>query len=90
MSDVIEQLDELHAATTQGKWVCRRFEGVKFVEPGMTIDDWQFCCNSHNAWPAISEELKRLRDANNMLVGALKIASAECDELRAKLLKAQS
>ena len=61
MRDTIQQLDELHTATTQGKWVCRRFEGVKFVEPGMTIDDWQFCCDSHSAWTEISEKLKRLR-----------------------------
>lgn len=60
-------LDALHAATTQGEWECRRFAGVTFVEPGMMIDDWQFCCDIHNAWPAISEELKRLRDENKLL-----------------------
>lgn len=44
-----------------------------------------FAAAAHNAMPALLDELERLRDANKMLVGALKIASAECDQLRDSL-----
>lgn len=85
MNHTIDKLDELHAETTQGKWECRRFEGVALVSHSMTIVDWQFCCDIHNAWPVISKELKRLRAFEHaMHSGESSIVGlqAEVDRLR--------
>lgn len=100
IKNTIEQLDSLYAATPQGEWsetaprtcsiesvycdgemvACCCYGKRETSEPTA-----KFVARIHNAWPTISDELKRLRDANEMLVGALKIASADCDQLREEL-----
>ena len=70
MSDTIEQLDELHAATTQGECIGGGHGYGAFVVAmeGKTIDfgfgmdsEAKFTAAIHNAWPEISKELKRLQ-----------------------------
>jgi hypothetical protein len=132
MKHAVEQLDELHAATTQGEWhvvhtddemrMSAIYVGTKnrgdrhdnqigmdgrrsgeivaatLIQHPIRLcheseqwdEDAEFIATIHNAWPIISDELKRLRDTNEMLVGALKIASADCDQLRASLLLARA
>jgi len=87
--DEIKQLDELHAKTTQGEWDAshpRRSGSEHVYCDGEMIAD---CCKEpprtecesnavyiaaiHNAWPAISAELKRLRDFEAAVRDAMKI-----------------
>ncbi len=57
----ISNLRAMYAATTQSEWQCHIFKDQTRVTPSMTADDWRFCCRVHNVWPALLDELERLR-----------------------------
>jgi hypothetical protein len=70
----IKRLNDLHAATTQGEWKARQFEGMTggaTVEPEMTLDDWRSCCELHSAWPDVAARLATLEEFAREVAGAL-------------------
>lgn len=105
MTDIIAALDELHAKTTPGP-LDEDLEGGRFVTAGnpcdhatksiaefFDIDDMLFFIAAHNAWPAVSAEIKRLREENEKFSPIIPASSPHGDadkELPDRVLAAKS
>ncbi len=69
--DPLDILDRAHAASTGGEW---RHDGIpwaKGVHSGLCCDDADFIVAAHNMWPAVAEEMRRLRSDVDELRKAL-------------------
>lgn len=83
----IENLRELHAATTQGEWrtIADSFDPPEWFiatsegvfgdcifgpSEAMPVNhNYEFAVRAHNVWPALLDELERLRAENAALKG---------------------